>query len=86
MPEDDARDMPVDRSRIVLDGRYASAFVRRVAVTLRLCGLDYAHVPLMPLSPDKTELANSIRSPGCRPCVAAFWLFGRAKRSVFSQS
>ena len=51
MPEDDAVTMPV------LYGRYASPFVRRVAVTLRLYGIDYSHVPLMPFGPDKTELA-----------------------------
>ena len=41
----------------VLYGRYASPFVRRVAVTLRLYGIDYRHVPLMPFGPDKAELA-----------------------------
>ena len=29
---------------LVLYGRYASPFVRRVAVTLRLYGIDYRHV------------------------------------------
>ena len=51
MPEDDAERMPV------LYGRHASPFVRRVAVTLRLYGIDYRHVPLMPFGPDKTALA-----------------------------
>lgn len=51
MPEDDAVATPV------LYGRYASPFVRRVAVTLRLYGVDYRHVPLMPFGPDKTALA-----------------------------
>ena len=51
MPEDDAKRMPV------LYGRHASPFVRRVAVTLRLYGIDYLHVPLMPFGPDKTALA-----------------------------
>jgi glutathione S-transferase len=40
-----------------LYGRYASPFVRRVAVTLRLYGVAYRHVPLMPFGPDKTALA-----------------------------
>jgi glutathione S-transferase len=40
----------------VLYGRYASPFVRRVAVTLRLYGLEYRHMPMMPFGPDKTEL------------------------------
>ena len=51
MLEDDAVATPV------LYGRYASPFVRRVAVTLRLYGIDYRHVPLMPFGPDKTALA-----------------------------
>jgi glutathione S-transferase len=51
MPEDDAERMPV------LYGRHASPFVRRVAVTLRLYGIDYRHVPLMPFGPDKAALA-----------------------------
>src|SRR5712675_29106 len=55
MPEDDAETAP---SQPVLYGRYASPFVRRVAVTLRLYGIDYRHVPLMPFGPDKTELAK----------------------------
>lgn len=42
----------------VLYGRYASPFVRRVAVTLRLYGIDYQHRPLMPFGPDKAELAK----------------------------
>ena len=32
--------------------------MRRVAVTLRLYGIDYRHVPLMPFGPDKAELAT----------------------------
>jgi glutathione S-transferase len=52
MPEDDAERMPV------LYGRHASPFVRRVAVTLRLYGIDYRHVPLMPFGPDRTALAD----------------------------
>ena len=51
MPEDDADMMPV------LYGRHASPFVRRVAVTLRLYGIAYSHVPLMPFGPDKAELS-----------------------------
>ena len=43
---------------LVLYGRYASPFVRRVAVTLRLYGTDYRHVPLMPFGADKAELAK----------------------------
>jgi len=42
----------------VLYGRYASPFVRRVAVTLRLYGIGYRHMPLMPFGPDKAELAK----------------------------
>ena len=41
----------------MLYGRYASPFVRRVAVTLRLYGICYRHVPLMPFGPDKAALA-----------------------------
>ena len=52
MSEDDATPDPV------LYGRYASPFVRRVAVTLRLYGIAYRHVPLMPFGPDKAELAR----------------------------
>jgi glutathione S-transferase len=43
---------------LILYGRHASPFVRRVAVTLRLYGIDYQHVPLMPFGPDKAELAK----------------------------
>src|ERR1700689_423412 len=43
---------------LVLYGRYASPFVRRVAVTLQLYGEDYQHVPLMPFGPDKAQLAK----------------------------
>jgi glutathione S-transferase len=42
----------------VLFGRHASPFVRRVAVTLRLYGIDYRHEPLMPFGPDKAKLAE----------------------------
>ena len=51
MSEDEALTLPV------LYGRHASPFVRRVAVTLRLYGIDYSHVPLMPFGSDKAELA-----------------------------
>jgi glutathione S-transferase len=43
---------------LVLYGRYASPFVRRVAVTLRLYGIEYRHIPLMPFGPGKVELAR----------------------------
>jgi glutathione S-transferase len=49
--------MPARAETPVLYGRHASPFVRRVAVTLRLYGIDYRHVPLMPFGPDKAELA-----------------------------
>src|SRR5258708_40054559 len=42
----------------VLCGRYASPFVRRVAVTMRLYGIEYRHAPLMPFGPDKAELTK----------------------------
>ena len=48
--------MPEDHP--VLYGRHASPFVRRVAVTLRLYGMDYKHEPLMPFGPDKAKLAR----------------------------
>ena len=51
MSEDEAETPPV------LYGRHASPFVRRVAVTLRLYGIDYSHVPLMPFGSEKAELA-----------------------------
>src|ERR1700745_521116 len=47
--------MPEDQP--VLYGRHASPFVRRVAVTLRLYGIAYRHVPLMPFGPDKAALS-----------------------------
>jgi glutathione S-transferase len=50
--------MPAKPENPVLYGRYASPFVRRVAVTLRLYDIGYQHVPLMPFGPDKTELAK----------------------------
>jgi len=58
MPEDEVAALPVPPSGMVLYGRYASPFVRRVAVTLRLYGVGYRHVPLMPFGPDKAELAK----------------------------
>jgi glutathione S-transferase len=51
-----AGDMPAQPEGLVLYGRHASPFVRRVAVTLRLYGIEYRHVPLMPFGPDKAEL------------------------------
>jgi glutathione S-transferase len=57
----------------VLYGRHASPFVRRVAVTMRLYGIAYRHVPLMPFGPDKAELAkfNPIaRYPPCSSPMA----------------
>ncbi len=53
MPEDQA-----SSPSVTLYGRHASPFVRRVAVTLRLYGIDYRHVPLMPFGADKAELAK----------------------------
>ena len=53
-----ASDMPAEPHYPVLYGRHASPFVRRVAVTMRLYGLAYRHVPLMPFGPDKAELAK----------------------------
>jgi glutathione S-transferase len=50
--------MPAKPENLVLYGRYASPFVRRVAVTLRLYDIGYRHVPLMPFGPDKMELAR----------------------------
>jgi glutathione S-transferase len=58
MPEDEVAGLPVAPPGVVLYGRYASPFVRRVAVTLRLYGVVYRHVPLMPFGPDKAELAK----------------------------
>jgi glutathione S-transferase len=51
-------DMPADPQYPVLYGRHASPFVRRVAVTMRLYGIAYRHLPLMPFGPDKAELAK----------------------------
>jgi glutathione S-transferase len=51
--------MPAKPQYPVLYGRYASPFVRRVAVTMRLYGIAYRRVPLMPFGPDKAELAKS---------------------------
>jgi glutathione S-transferase len=48
----------MSEDRPILYGRYASPFVRRVAVTLRLYGLTYRHMPMMPFGPDKAELAK----------------------------
>jgi glutathione S-transferase len=56
MPEDEAAGLPPPA--VVLYGRHASPFVRRVAVTLRLYGIAYHHMPLMPFGPDKAELAR----------------------------
>jgi glutathione S-transferase len=56
MPEDEVAEIPPPG--VVLYGRYASPFVRRVAVTLQLYGVAYRHVPLMPFGPDKAELAK----------------------------
>jgi glutathione S-transferase len=50
--------MPDKPENLVLYGRHASPFVRRVAVTLRIYDIGYRHVPLMPFGPDKTELAR----------------------------
>ena len=50
--------MPDKPANLVLYGRHASPFVRRVAVTLRLYDIGYRHVPLMPFGPDKAELAR----------------------------
>jgi glutathione S-transferase len=58
MPEDDPGEVPAPAQGLVLYGRHASPFVRRVAVTLRLYGIGYQHVPLMPFGPDKMELAR----------------------------
>jgi glutathione S-transferase len=58
MPEDEVAGLPVPPPGLVLYGRHASPFVRRVAVTLRLYGVVYRHVPLMPFGPDKAELAK----------------------------
>jgi glutathione S-transferase len=41
-----------------LYGRYASPFVRRVAVTLQLYGIAYRQLPLMPFGVDKLALAE----------------------------
>ena len=68
MPEDDAVELS---AAPVLYGRYASPFVRRVAVTLRLYGLEYGHVPLMPFGRTRPNWPNSIRSPGCPHCTSA---------------
>ena len=50
--------MPDPSVQMRLYGRYASPFVRRVAVTLQLYGLAYAHAPLMPFGEDKVALAE----------------------------
>jgi glutathione S-transferase len=50
--------MPAQPENLLLYGRYASPFVRRVAVTLRLYDIEYQHTPLMPFGPDKAELAR----------------------------
>jgi Glutathione S-transferase, N-terminal domain len=58
-----ARNMPAKPENLVLYGRYASPFVRRVAVTLRLYDIGYQHVPLMPFG-----RPGSIRSRVCPRC------------------
>jgi glutathione S-transferase len=50
--------MPAEPQYPVLYGRHASPFVRRVAVTMRLHGIAYRHLPLMPFGPNKAELAK----------------------------
>jgi glutathione S-transferase len=50
--------LPAEPQYPVLYGRHASPFVRRVAVTMRLYGIAYRHVALMPFGPDKAELAK----------------------------
>lgn len=57
MPEDRAV-LPSAAPAVTLFGRHASPFVRRVAVTMRLYGIGYRHVPLMPFGSDKAELAK----------------------------
>src|ERR1700689_2764479 len=58
MPEDEAAGAPAPPPGAVLYGRYASPFVRRVAVTLRLYGVASRHAPLMPFGPAQAELAK----------------------------
>jgi hypothetical protein len=59
-----ARDMPADPANLVLYGRYASPFVRRVAVTLRLYDIGYRHVPLMPFGwPGPTRRVTALIVP-----------------------
>ncbi|MDH3316572.1 MAG: glutathione S-transferase family protein [Gammaproteobacteria bacterium] len=43
---------------MILVGRYLSPFVRRVAVTLRLYGLEYEHRPLMAFGDDKKTISQ----------------------------
>jgi len=50
--------MPAEPQCTVLYGRHASPFVRRVAITMRLYGIAYRHVALMPFGPEKAELAK----------------------------
>ena len=45
-------------SEPVLYGRYASPFVRRVAVTMQMYEIPYRHEPLMPFGADKLTLAS----------------------------
>jgi glutathione S-transferase len=41
-----------------LIGRYASTYVRRVAVTLQHYQMPYAHLSVMPFGPDRAEVAR----------------------------
>jgi len=48
--------MPSKLADLVLYGRYASPFVRRVAVSLRLYGIDYHHAPACRYAPIATRI------------------------------
>jgi Glutathione S-transferase, N-terminal domain len=84
MPEDDAAGMSAAPPDPVLYGRYASPFVRRVAMTLRLYGIACRHVPLMPFGPDKVELVRfrSDRSDACVPSLRCNHKLPASHRSV----
>jgi glutathione S-transferase len=43
---------------MILVGRYLSPFIRRVAITMRLYGLEYEHRPLMTFGDDKKKLSQ----------------------------